>query len=56
MRIAVLKSVQFTVSGLKYIDLRHEAIKILGTYFPCNKTIREESNFLKVFSIVQTEL
>ena len=54
--IAVLKSVQFTVSGLKYIDLRHEAIKILGTYFPCNKTIREESNFLKVFSIVQTVL
>ena len=50
-RIAVLKSVQFTVSGLKYIDLRHEAIKILGTYFPCNKTIREESNFLKVFPL-----
>ena len=55
-RIGVLKSVQFAVSGLKYIDLRHEAIKILGTYFSCNKTIREESNFLKTFSIVQTVL
>ena len=55
-RIGVLEGVQFIVYCMKCIDLRHEAIKILGTYFSYKKTIREESNFLKVVSSVQTVL
>ena len=41
---------------MKCVDLCIEAIKILGTYFTCNNTIKEESNFLKVVSNVQTVL
>ena len=39
---------------MKGIDLSNEAIKILGTYFSYNNTIKEESNFLKVASNVET--
>ena len=41
---------------MKSTDLHNEAIKVLGTYFSYNNTIKEESNFLKVVSSVQTVL
>ena len=40
----------------EYIDLCNEAIKILGTYFSCNSRIKEEFNFLKIVSNVQSVL
>ena len=46
--------VRLAVCGMKCTDLGNEAIKILGTYFSYNNTIKEESNFLKVVSHVQT--
>ena len=42
------------VSGMKCIDLCNEAIKILGTYFSCNSIIKEEYNFVKIVSYVQS--
>ena len=42
------------VCVMKCIDLRNEAIIILGTYFSYNNTIKEESIFPKVGSNVQT--
>ena len=41
---------------MKCTDISNEAIKILGTYFSHNNTIKEESNILKVVSNVQTVL
>ena len=41
---------------MKCIDLRNEAIKILGTYFSYKSMIKENSNFLRVVSNVQTVL
>ena len=48
--IEALNGVQLDVCGIKCIDLRNEAIKVLGTYFSCKKTIKEESNFFKIIS------
>ena len=56
MGIGALNGVQLAVYGRKYINLRNEVIKILGTYFWYNKMIREESNFLKVVSNGQNVL
>ena len=42
-------AVQLVACGMKCIDLRNEALNILGTYFSNNITIKE-SNFLKVVS------
>ena len=39
---------------MKCTDLRNEAIKILGTHFSYSNTIKEEPNFFKVVSNVQT--
>ena len=41
---------------MKCIDLRNEAIILLGTYFSYSNTIKEESIFPKVGSNVQTVL
>ena len=41
---------------MKCINLRNEAIKILSTYLSYSKVIKEESNFTKVVSSVQTVL
>ena len=54
--IWALNGVQLAVYGRKYINLRNEVIKILGTYFWYNKMITEESNFLKVVSNGQNVL
>ena len=54
--IGALKGVQLADCGMKCTDLRNEAIKILGTYFSYNNMIKEESNFLKVVSNVDTVL
>ena len=41
---------------MKCIDLCNEAIKILGTFFSYNSRIKEECNFLKIVSNVQSVL
>ena len=43
--IGVLKGVQAAVCGIKCIDLRNEAIKILAVYFSCNQKIKDEKKF-----------
>ena len=42
--IGVLKGVQVEVCGMKCIDLRNEAIKILGVYFSYNRKIKDNKN------------
>ena len=42
--IGVLKGVQVAVCGMKYIDLRNEAIKILVVYFSYNQKIKDHKN------------
>ena len=54
--IGTLKGVQVAVCGMKYIDLYNEAIKILVTFFSYNSRIKEEYNFLKIVSSVQSVL
>ena len=44
------------VCGMRCINLCNEAIKILGTYILYNSWIKEESNFLKIVSNVQSVL
>ena len=40
--IGVLKGVQAAVCGVKCIDLRNPAIKILGVYFSYNQKIKDK--------------
>ena len=54
--IGALKGVQVTVCGMRCIDLCKKAIKIFGTYFSCNSRIKDECNFLKIFSKIQSVL
>ena len=42
--IGVLKGVQVAVCGVKCIDLRNEAIKILVVYFSYNQKIKDHKN------------
>ena len=55
-RIGALKGIQVAVCGMKCIDLCNEDIKILGTFFSFNSRIKEECNFLKIISNVQSML
>ena len=41
---------------MKCTDLCNETVKILGTYFPYNSRMKEECNFLKIVSNVQSVL
>ena len=41
----VLKGIQSTVCRMKCIDLRNEAVKILGVYFSYNQKIRDQKSF-----------
>ena len=54
--IGALKGVQVSVCGMKCTDLCNETVKILGTYFPYNSRMKEECNFLKIVSNVQSVL
>ena len=56
MVIGALNEVQLAVCGMKRTDVFNKAIKILDTYFSYNSTIKEESNFLKIVSNVETVL
>ena len=47
-------SVCLPVCGSGSIDQRSEAIKTLGTYLSYNIKIKEKSNFIKIFSNVQS--
>ena len=51
--IGVLKGVQVAVCGMKCIDLRNEAIKILGVYFSYNQKIKDDKNFYNIISNIQ---
>ena len=51
--IGVLKGVQVAVCGMKCIDLRNEAIKILGVYFSNNQKIKDDKNFYNIISNMQ---
>ena len=42
-----LKGVQMAVSGIKYIDLTNETIKILGVHFSSNQKLQAQKNFVK---------
>ena len=42
--------------GMRCINLCNEAINILGTYFSYNSKTKEECNFLKIVSNVQSVL
>ena len=48
--IGVLKGVQVAVCGMRCIDLRNEAIKILGIYFSYNQKLKDEKNFVNIIS------
>ena len=54
--IGALKGVQVAVCGMKCSDLCIEVIKIIGTFFSYNSRIKEEYNFLKIVSNVQSVL
>ena len=54
--IGAMKGVQVAVWGMRCINFCTEAIKILGTYFSYNSKIKEECNFLKIVSNVQSVL
>ena len=41
------------VCGMKCIDLRNEAIKILGVYFLYNQKIKDDKKFCNIISIIQ---
>ena len=51
-----LKGILVTVRGMRCINLCNEAIKIFATHFSCNSKIKEECNFIKIFSDVQSGL
>ena len=51
--IRVLKGVQVGNCGMKCIDLRNEAIKILGVYFSYNQKIKDDKNFYNIISNIQ---
>ena len=52
----MLKGVQVAVCGMKCIDLRNEAIKILGVYFSYNQKIKDDKNFDNTVSNIQGAL
>ena len=52
--IGALKGVEVAVCGMRCTDICNEPIKILGTYFSYSSRIKEESNFLKIVSNVQS--
>ena len=54
--IKALKGVQVAVCRMRCVDLCNEAPKVLGAYFSYNSRIKEECNFLKVVSNVQSVL
>ena len=41
------------VCSMKCIDLRNEAIKVLGVYFSYNQKIKDDKNFYNVISNIQ---
>ena len=51
--IGVLKGVPATVCGMKCVDLRNEAIKILNVYFSFNQKIKDDKIFYNIISSIQ---
>ena len=51
--IKVLKGVQAAVCGMKCIDSRNEAIKILRVYLPYNQKIKDDKNFYNIIPNIQ---
>ena len=53
---SVLKGFKTEVYGMKRIDLRKEAITILGVYFSYNQGKKEDENFYNIISNIQGAL
>ena len=51
--IVVLKGVQVALGGMKCIDVRNEAIKILVVCFSYNQKINDNKNFYNIISNIQ---
>ena len=51
--IGVLKGIQVAACSMKFINLRNEAIKILGVYFSYNQKIKDDRNFYNIISNIQ---
>ena len=49
----LLEGVQAAVCGMKCIDLRNAAIKILGVYFSYNQKIKDNKKFYNIISNIQ---
>ena len=54
--MGVLKGVQVAVCGIKCIDLRNEAIRILGVCLSYNQKIKDEKNIYNIVSNIQRVL
>ena len=46
-----MKGVQAAVCGMKCIDSRNEAIKILGVYLSYSQKIKDDKNFYNISNI-----
>ena len=51
-----MKGFQVAVCGMRCIDICNEAIEILVTYFSYHSRMKEECNFLKIDSNVESVL
>ena len=52
--IRALKGVQVAVCGLRCIGLNNDTLKILGTHFIYNEKLKEEKNFYKTITDIQS--
>ena len=54
--IGVLKGVQVAVCGMRFVDLKNDTLKILGTHFSYNEKLKEERNFSTTVTNIQRVL
>ena len=54
--IGLLEGVQVAVGGMRFVDLKNETLKILGTHFSYNEKLKEENNFYTTITNIQRVL
>ena len=54
--IGLLEGVQVAVCGMRFVDLKNETLKILGTHFSYNEKLKEENNFYTTITNIQRVL